>query len=120
MHAVDWFPTIAELVGYRPSSDLAWDGVSQWPALTGVGPPPANRSIYIAANNGQALFHGDWKLIAKNKGEPELFNLAKDPYEKEDLAAKEPERLAELQNLLAEQHAKDRPDRPADLKGQAE
>ena len=46
-----------------------------------------------------------------------LFNLAADPYEKDDLATKEPKRLAELRALLAAEYAKDDKVMPKDLEG---
>jgi arylsulfatase A-like enzyme len=116
MHIADWFPTLARLVGYTPENDLNWDGVDMWPIL--VGEPSAHvaeRTIYIAARNGQALRQGDWKLIQLNDSPPQLFNLADDPYEKNDLASAEPRKLAELQALLAEQLARDNPKLPDDL-----
>lgn len=118
MHVVDWFPTLANLVGYQPSADLQWDGINQWPALTGAVPASSDRTIYIAMQNGsQSLRHGDWKLIALKGKEPLLFDIANDPYEKNDLAASHPDKVAELQKLREEQHAKDTPALPEDLKG---
>ena len=52
-----------------------------------------------------------------NKGKPQLFNLAADPYEKDDLAAKEPKVLEEMQARIAAEFAKDDKVMPADLKG---
>lgn len=115
MHAVDWFPTVAEVVGYRPEQALPWDGVSQWPVLSGQGTPPA-RSIYIAARSGAALIHDGWKLILPAKGRPELYDLTTDPYEKTNRADQEPERLADLKKRLAEQQSRDVTELPADLK----
>jgi arylsulfatase A-like enzyme len=117
MHAVDWFPTIASIVGYEPEGDLQWDGVNQWPALTGAASPAEPRTIYIAARTGQALRHGDWKLIQLSDAPPQLFNLAEDPYETTDLASTESAKLAELQALLTAAHSNDEPELPEDLAG---
>lgn len=117
MHVVDWFPTIAGLVGYQPEADLKWDGVNQWPALTDAASNPAPRTIYIAMKGGQALRHGDWKLIVTGKQSPQLFNIAADPYEKEEVAKSHPDKVAELQKLLDEQQAQDNMELPADLAG---
>jgi hypothetical protein len=44
---------------------------------------------------------GDYKLVyAYKTGEAELFNMAADPGEHEDLSGREPERLAEMKGLL--------------------
>lgn len=119
MYVADWFPTIAALVGYKPEKDLGWDGVNQWPALAdrAAASPSEPRTIYIAANSGRILRQGDWKLIKLNRGQTLLFNLAVDPYEKNDLATAEPARVAELEKLLAAQQAKDLAELPADLAG---
>lgn len=117
MHAVDWLPTLAALTGYKPSADLKWDGIDHWPALTGAKPAAAPRTIYIAKQNERSLRHGDWKLIVGAKKKVELFNIAADPYEKEDLAKKEPQKTAELQKLLNAEYAKDLKEMPEDLKG---
>lgn len=116
MHIADWLPTIASLVGYEARTELKWDGVNQWSALTGAAPPQP-RSIYIAMNGGQSLRHGDWKLIRRDKGQLLLFHIAADPYEQTDLFPTQPGKAAELQKLLEEQHAQDDPKLPEDLKG---
>jgi len=117
LHIVDWFPTITSLVGYTPDADLKWDGVNQWPALSGEVADAAPRMIYVAMKQGHSLRYGDWKLIAPGKGKPQLFNIANDPYEKTDLVKSEPKKVAELQKLLAEQQAKDNQQLPEDLVG---
>lgn len=117
MHAVDWLPTMASFAGYETKAQLNWDGRNQWAALMGAPVDPLPRTIYIAMTNGHSLRHGDWKLIVRGKNAPELFNIAADPYEKTDLAASEPARVAELQQLLAAERAKDNPKLPEDLVG---
>ncbi len=117
MHCVDWFPTIAELTGYKAANDLKWDGVSQWSALTGAVPNTTSRNIYIATPGASSLRFGEWKLIARAKGQHELFNIAADPDEKNNLAAKEPDKVAELTQLLVAEQSKENPVMPEDLKG---
>jgi arylsulfatase A-like enzyme len=118
LHVVDWFPTLAHLVGYQSKTDLKWDGVDQWPLLAGQTEKSPPRSIYIAMRNGgRALRHGDWKLIVAAGGKAELYHLAADPYEKNDLAASEPAKLAELRELLESHQKLDNPELPADLVG---
>ena len=51
------------------------------------------------------------------KGAPQLFDLSKDPYEKEDLGTTQAGKLKEMLALLDAQLAKDDPVMPADLKG---
>ena len=117
MHIADWMPTIADLVGYKPTTDLHWDGLNQWPVLNGSVPGSEPRTIYIAMTGGHSMRHGDWKLIVPRKGRPQLFNIADDPYEKSDMFASQPEVVSELTKLLADEQSKDQPKLPADLAG---
>lgn len=117
MHAVDWLPTVAALVGFEPPAGAGWDGINQWPVLANGGGGGHDRTIYIATKRGHALRHGPWKLIEPARGAPEVFNLADDPYEKQDLAGARPEKVEELRQLLGKQKAMDEPNLPPDLVG---
>ncbi len=79
MHVADWFPTIAELVGYKPAQDLKWDGISQWKGFLGTATPSSKRTIYIASTGGASLRQGDWKLILNGKQPAQLFHLGRGP-----------------------------------------
>ena len=101
-------PTICALAGYKPEKDLKWDGQNIWPQLTGAE-PPRPRAIYVAGPSfrARAVRDGDWKLVVANQGSAkkeliELFDLAKDPNETTDLAAKMPEKVAALRLRLEE------------------
>ncbi|HEX6961534.1 MAG TPA: sulfatase-like hydrolase/transferase [Lacipirellula sp.] len=121
MHAVDWLPTIAGLIGYKPEQDLQWDGVDQWSALSGKPRSGVERSIYIAMRDGGcALIQGDWKLIQRPRADAELYNLADDPYEKTNLVAQYPAKVQQLQRQLAAHRAQDDPKLPTDLEGTPE
>jgi arylsulfatase A-like enzyme len=48
----------------------------------------------------RVLYDGDYKLIRTSRGESMLFDLARDPEERNDLAAAEPERAATLLRRL--------------------
>ena len=115
MHVADWFPTIAAIVGYLPPHDLSWDGINQWPTLASTAAQPPDRHIYVASRHGQMLRYGDWKLIAPLKGDRELYNLAVDPFEKQDCASSHPEILEQLAARLSAEFAKDNPVLPPDL-----
>jgi arylsulfatase len=56
----------------------------------------------------QAVINGDWKAIRvqmKTKGvKTELYNLANDPSETTDVAAANPEKVKELESLMAKEH----------------
>lgn len=117
LYVGDWLPTVAGLAGFRPENDPKWDGLDRWKVIKGEDAAPAPRTIYIAHPQGQTLLHGDWKVIRPKKGKAQLFDLAKDPYEKEDQATAQSAKLKEMTALLDAQLAKDDPVLPADLKG---
>jgi arylsulfatase A-like enzyme len=117
MHAVDWFPTLSAIVGYGQEVSLAWDGIDLSSALAGSAAVPTSRPIYIASQNGRALIAEDWKIIDMNNKPPELYDLARDPYEKDNLADREPARLEKLRRLLEAQTSLDNPSVAADLAG---
>jgi arylsulfatase A-like enzyme len=100
----DWMPTFCALAGHRPEQDLKWDGRDIAPALLDRKPLPA-RPLYAVAPGwrGQSLRHEDWKLIVHGEGDArriELFNLARDGAESQNLAQRESEKLKELLALL--------------------
>ncbi len=80
-----------------PAGEL--DGVDLVPqVLAGAGAP---RTFFWRAGARHALRDGDWKVVRHGnpggrQGDWELFNLAADPSEQENLAAREPQRLADL------------------------
>ena len=119
MHAVDWMPTFCHLAGAKPG-ELKWDGQNMWPVISEPKTDLPARTIYTAAPGfrAQAVRYGDWKLVVtkaggnkKNKsaaGQVELFNLAMDPAESNNLAKQQTEKLAEMQQRLADISARDR------------
>ena len=82
-------------------------------ALTGEAKPEP-RTLYWNRGGLVALRHGDWKLVGRRGREwkYELYDLASDPYETEDVAGRFPERVAELQKRLANQQRLDRREAP--------
>jgi arylsulfatase A-like enzyme len=111
LSVTDWMPTICRLVGYEPRQDLKWDGRDILPQLTGKKPKAPERVLYWegVGHKSSALRKGDWKLVVQKEGDRmvELFDLAADPEEKKDLKDTYPDRVKELQRLLAEQAARD-------------
>ncbi len=115
VHVVDWMPTFCGLAGATVDADqLKWDGVNIWPVISGSG-SLMPRSLYSAGTGfrSRALRRGDWKLIVfvgKNgkNDRMELFNLAKDPNEKYNLADSNPGKVAELKQELQAAASADR------------
>ena len=111
----DWFPTLLELTGATNALPKNLDGISFAPTLLG-GKQPERPFLYRefhGAGGQQAMRVGDWKLVRrhllgtlKNPAAPttELFNLAADPSEKENVAAAHSDIVAKLEKLMSEQH----------------
>ncbi len=104
----DFFPTLLEVAGAKPQPGQTLDGTSLLPLLKGGALP--ERSLFWHyphyGNQGgapsAAVRRGDWKLIEWQEDDrAELFNLAQDIGEQTNLAAKEPQRVAQLRAELA-------------------
>ncbi|MBC7337157.1 MAG: hypothetical protein H5U01_12955 [Clostridia bacterium] len=112
---MDVFPTVLELAGI--SMPDRWNGQER--------PQPPGKSIvplftkdgtvehdffWFLHEGNRAIRAGDWKLVAA-RGDPwELYNLAEDRGETNNLATKLPEKVAELESLwnrLWEQYQQD-------------
>ncbi len=112
----DMFPTFAELVGAALPPGL--DGVSILPILLGQPQRQTPRDLfYWEAAPQQALRLGDWKAYRPAPNRPlQLYNLAEDLGEKQDLAEARPEIAEKLKRLMAESRV-DSPEFPLIKKG---
>jgi hypothetical protein len=112
VHACDLAPTLLELVGIAPPTHIA--GCPQMPiegesfARSIVEPAAPSRSLpqYFEMFGHRGIWLGGWKAVAFHPpGTPfendkwELFHLEKDFSEVDDLAGREPARLAEMIKL---------------------
>ena len=110
----DFYPTILDALGLKPQRDQRFDGISILPALKGG--PLMREAIftYFPHDPGVpdwlppavTVHRGDWKLIRifhggeKGAHRWKLFNLRDDLGEKNDLAAKDPERVKAMDALI--------------------
>jgi arylsulfatase A-like enzyme len=105
---VDLAATCAAITGQTLPADAAPDSFNILPALLGGKSP---RDHLVLQSNGiqrQALRQGQWKFIPaapKGNGQDELYDLANDLGETANLAAKNPEKLKEMQDRLAKLRA---------------
>ena len=87
------------------------EGVDLIPYLTGENEGTPHETLFWRQGGRTALRHGDWKLLRMGgKFEPgkakwELYDLSKDLSEENNLAATEPERLAELIAIWEERNS---------------
>ena len=100
-HLIDVLPTLADLAGASipgeyPQRDLRpVSGVSLRPVFEGKKlnrPEP----IHLQFSSDYGLRDGDWKVVSFKGQEWELYNVANDRTENNNLAASEPERLAAM------------------------
>lgn len=103
----DILPTIAELCGAKAPADI--DGISLVPELLGesaAGRKQARHEYLYWEFVGQtAVRSGDWKAIQMKPDAPwELYNLATDVSEANNLAARNPDVLARLQGYARAAH----------------
>jgi choline-sulfatase len=86
---LDILPTVCDLVGTKPSPYLPMDGVSMLPHLQGKEGHDEVFAEYTGEGTVRPLFmirRGPWKYITCPADEPQLFNLARDPHELDNLA----------------------------------
>ncbi len=129
--SLDILPTFCELAGVEPPADRALDGANFLPIFSGkpierqvplywhyfrsIGEPKAAMRVgdWMILGHwdgpllgpGGSLHPGDMELIKSSQlVDFELYNLRDDLAEKNDLAAKEPERLKQLSALLVEKY----------------
>ena len=129
-HVNDLAPTLYEVIGIKPPQEV--DGFKQDP-MDGVSlaytfadaKAPGHKKIQYFDNNGsRGLYHDGWYACTfgpltpwlttspglatwdANKDVWELYNLSTDYSQAEDLAAKEPQRLAQMKELFIEEAKK--------------
>ncbi len=109
VHAIDVVPTVLELARVpeeEAQSAPPLQGRSFAGALAAAAAAPAHESLWWCHEGHRAVRVGDWKLVAA-KGDPwELYDLASDRCETDNLAAANPDRVAALDrewNRIAEE-----------------
>ncbi|MCC6821452.1 MAG: arylsulfatase [Verrucomicrobia subdivision 3 bacterium] len=115
----DWLPTFLELIGNRASTPAGIDGISFAPTLRGDKQPPRPFLYRESPGYGgqQCVRVGDWKAIQTklnpNKSAAnvtttvmELYDLASDPGETNNVAGQQPDLVASLGAIMKQQHVK--------------
>jgi arylsulfatase A-like enzyme len=124
--AVDLLPTFCEIAGVKLPDDYKPDGYSQVAALQGkdtntlrtkplfwkIGAPWPARKEKPDHWVSYAVVYKNWKLCSnKDVSYQELYDIVKDPMEKNDLKKQNPEAVKELNKLLTDWQAS-LPDKP--------
>ena len=133
LHVIDILPTTVELTGIKVPEEI--NGYKQLPiqgtafnfSFTDAKAPTKHTVQYYELHGGRSIYKDGWKAEVyhprntfSESGNPdpnfsprpysqdkwELYNLNDDPTETKDLAAKNPEKVKELQDLFDEQAKK--------------
>jgi arylsulfatase A-like enzyme len=102
IHAVDIYPTLAALAGASTAKCKPLDGVNVWDIIAERKPSPRREFIYNVEPFRGGIRQGDWKLIWRTTlpSSVDLYNLAEDPYEKNNVADAHPDIVAASQARL--------------------
>ncbi|MGB7346253.1 MAG: sulfatase-like hydrolase/transferase, partial [Pirellulaceae bacterium] len=106
---VDYFPTVAKLVGFSFSKNAnrPIDGIDLMPVIDG-SVTQRDKDLFFGfcrlhdGTDGKSIISGHYKLLqeAKQDGRLRLYDLASDPYEKNDLAESMPDLMKTLTQKL--------------------
>ena len=100
---MDWVATMLSVAGAKPSADFPLDGMDLVPIVTGQR-KIVPRILYwrlTQRTNEKAIRMGEWKYLRDSTGEY-LFNLAKDPSEKNNLKDANPDVFSSLKSKYAD------------------
>lgn len=98
VHHADVIATLADILGTQLPDNAAEDSFSLLPLLKGTDQPIREHAVSCAADGTPGLRVGPWKLVLLP--EVRLYNLDTDLAETKNLAAEEPQRVADMQALL--------------------
>ena len=103
VHHNDIFKTIVNAASAEIPNDRTIDGVDFLPYVKGLKQGILHETLFWRQGHQQTVLHKGWKLIRTNKAHHRwLFNLNKDPTEKNNLIKSNPEKVAELNKLIDE------------------
>ena len=102
IHAVDLYPTFAALAGASTAKSKPLDGLNVWDTIAEGKSSPRSEVIYNIEPFRAAVRQGDWKCIWRSMipTSVDLYNLAEDPYEKNNVADAHPDKVAAMQARL--------------------
>jgi arylsulfatase A-like enzyme len=104
IHVVDMYPTLAKLAGASTTKSKPLDGLDVWGTISEGKPSPRTEIVYNIEPFRAAVRQGDWKLVWRTllPSSVELYNVAQDPSEKNNVSAEHPDKVAELQKRIEE------------------
>lgn len=102
----DLMVTSAKLSGAPLPNDRVLDGKDMLPVLTGETRESPHQEFYFEYLKHAALRKGDWKIVRTGRDKPwQLYHLAKDLGESQDLAKKDPDKVKQLEKIFLAKQA---------------
>lgn len=124
MSQIDWLASLAQLVGARLPKGSACDSEARLGNLLGIDTQSRPWIIELSSSHVLSVRTPQWKFIEPSDGEkmiswgpkietgnnptPQLYDLSKGEYEKDNVANENPNVVYELQNVLRRERAKKR------------
>jgi arylsulfatase A-like enzyme len=104
IHVVDMYPTLAKVAGASTAKCKPLDGLDVWTTISEGKPSPRTEIVYNVEPFRAGIRQGDWKLIWRTllPSSIELYNIAQDPSEKNNVATEHPDKVAQLQKRMEE------------------
>lgn len=104
IHAVDLYPTLAALAGASTAKCKPLDGVNVWNTLAQGATSPRTEIVYNIEPFRAAVRQGEWKIIWRTllPSSVDLYNIAQDPSEQNNLASQHPDIVSKLQQRIEE------------------
>jgi len=108
--SLDLMPTIAAAAGAKLPDDRVIDGVNLLPFLTSQQTALPHDVLFWRDGSYEMVMAKGWKLQQSQRpAKTWLFHLDADPTEQHNLAAQQPEKVAELKALLVAHNAEMKP-----------
>ena len=96
--ALDIFATALAAAGAKPPKDVTLDGVDLLPFLTGKNDAAPHETFYWRFGSRWGIRDGNWKLLQTDAEGVQLFDLAQDVSEKNNLATAKADVVKQLQS----------------------
>ncbi len=100
---LDVYPTAIAATGEKVNPQWKLDGVDLLPHLKSENQNRPHKTLFWRAGREHAVLHGDWKLVLEaDISEPQLFHIARDIGETDDMAGENPKKVEQLQRLFVQ------------------
>ncbi|WP_282147790.1 sulfatase-like hydrolase/transferase [Algibacter lectus] len=97
---LDMVPTFVNIAGGNASELKGLDGVDLMPFITNKNNNAPHERLFWKIENRGVVREGDWKLLRYPDRPAELYNIAEDITENNDLALKHPKKVREMYKTL--------------------